>query len=145
MARYKAKTVETGKSVDAFLDNVEPETKRDDCRALAKMMTDISKEPAKMWGPSIVGFGQYHYEYESGHSGDACVIGFAPRKSNIVLYLPAIVSGHKSDLEKLGKVKTSVGCIYFNKLENLDTAVLRLVIKKSLDWAKNSGKLKGKK
>lgn len=134
MAKYKAKTVETEKSVDSFLDKVEPETKRDDCRALAKIMSEVSKEPAKMWGPSIVGFGSYHYVYESGHSGDTCRIGFAPRKQNIVLYMYGIVDNHKDELKKMRKVKTGVGCIYFNKLADLDVKTLKDLMKKSLTY-----------
>lgn len=144
MAAYKAKTIPTKKSVDAFLDKVEPEGKRDDCKALVKLMSEVSKEPAKMWGPGIVGFGQYHYEYESGHSGDACLVAFAPRKQNMVLYLPGIVAEYKDELKKLGKVKTSVGCIYFKKLDDLDIGVLKSITKKALTWVKKGEKPKGK-
>lgn len=133
-AKAKIQTVVTEKSVDAFIDKAEPETKRDDCREVVKLMSEVSKEPAKMWGPAIIGFGQYHYQYESGRNGDMCLIGLSPRKQNIVLYLPGAVEHYGADVKKLGKVKTGVGCIYFNKLEDIDKVVLKSLIKKSIDW-----------
>src|ERR1051325_3058158 len=111
------KTVVNDKSVTKFLDKVEPEQKRDDCRAISKMMEEVTGEPPKMWGTGIVGFGEYHYVYASGHSGNSCLIGFAPRKSNIVLYLMGALT-NADEIKKLGKVKTSKGCIYVNKLED---------------------------
>lgn len=122
------KTVATKVSADKFLDKVEPERKRDDCRAIARIMEEITGEPATMWGPSIVGFGQYHYEYESGHSGDMCRIGFAPRSSNIALYL---MTEDDPDFKKLGKFKRTKGCVYINKLEDIDLAIFKKLIKKS--------------
>ena len=129
------KTQPTRVSVESFIDKIEPEQKRDDCRAIAKMMEEASGEEATMWGPSIIGFGSVHYQYESGRSGDICKIGFAPRKQNIVLYMAGIVGVHDADLEKMGKVKTGVGCIYINKLEEIDTKVLQKLIKKSLNFS----------
>lgn len=131
MAKYKLKTTETNLSVEKFLDTVEPEQKRDDCREIMKMMADVTKEPAKMWGPSIIGFGSFHYEYASGHSGDMCRIGFAPRKGNIVLYIGEPAK-FKADLKKLGKVKTGKACVYINKLSEIDTTVLKELMRKSL-------------
>lgn len=125
------KTLVNDSSVDKYLDKVEPEQKRDDCRAIKKMMEEVSGEPAKMWGTSIIGCGSYHYEYESGHSGDMCTIGFAPRKQNIVLYI-GDMSEYPAEIKKLGKVKTSKACVYFNKLADLDEKVLRDLMKKSL-------------
>jgi len=128
----KNKTVETGASVGKFLDTIEPEQKRDDCREIATMMAEISKQPAKMWGPSIIGFGTHHYEYESGHSGDICRIGFAPRKANIALYIYGIIGEHDALLKKMGKVKTGKGCIYINKLSDIDTKILKQLMTISL-------------
>lgn len=139
--KAKIQTVVTEKSVDAFLDEVQPETKRDDCRAVVKLMSEVSKEPAKMWGPGIIGFGQYHYVYESGRNGDMPLIAVAPRKQNVVLYLMGIVEHYGDDLKKLGKVNTSVGCIYFNKLSDLDIKVLKSLMKKSIAWIKSQKKL----
>jgi hypothetical protein len=125
------KTKATAVNPRKFLDKVEPEKKRDDCRAILKMMEEISGEPATMWGPTIVGFGQYHYEYESGHSGDMCRIGFAPRSGNIVLYL----SADDDDAKKLGKVKKTKGCLYIKKLDDIDLAYLKKLIKKSYNFS----------
>lgn len=132
----KPKTVPTEKSVEAFLDEVEPEQKRDDCRAIAKMMEEVTGEPSKMWGTGIVGFGLYHYEYASGHSGDSCLIGFAPRKSNIVLYLMGALTDAE-ELKKLGKVKTSKGCLYLNRLEEVNAKVLKNLMKKAVTYVKS--------
>src|SRR5690349_4583269 len=136
MGKYKAKTVLTEKSVDAFLDEVEPETKRDDCREIAKMMSEVTGEPPKMWGPAIVGFGSVHYEYASGHSGDMGLISFSPRKQNIVVYMMGIVGNYDAQLKKLGKVKNTKGCFYIGKLEDVDRAVLKDLMKKSVAWVK---------
>jgi hypothetical protein len=131
----KNKTVETNNSVGKFLDTVEPEQKRDDCREISKMMSDVSKEPAKMWGSAIIGFGSYHYEYESGHSGDMCLIGFSPRKANIVLYMKGIVGKYDAELKKMGKVKAKGGCIYINKLSEIDVKILKQLMVKSLNFS----------
>jgi hypothetical protein len=130
------KTKETSANVDKFLDGVKPEQKRDDCRAIAKMMEEVSGQPAKMWGTSIVGFGTRHYEYESGRTGDICIIGFAPRKSNIAMYMGGIVGYHDAELKKMGKVKTGKGCIYLTKLDEIDTKVLKQLMKKSLNFSR---------
>jgi hypothetical protein len=136
MAKYKAKTVATARSVDEYLDSIEPETKRDDCRAITKMMADVSKEPATMWGTGIVGFGSRRYQYDSGHSGDMCLVGFAARKQNIALYLMGIVGNFDDDLKKLGKYKTGAGCIYINRLSDVDAGILKKLVKTCLDWSK---------
>lgn len=132
------KTVETNASVDKFLDKIIPEQKRDDCREIVRMMADVSKEPPKMWGSGIIGFGSYHYEYASGHSGDMCRIGFAPRKTNIALYMFGIVEKHSADLRKMGKVKTSKYCVYINKLSEIDTTILKQLMRKSLNFSPQS-------
>jgi hypothetical protein len=129
-------TVPTKVSVDKFLDKVEPEEKRDDCRAIVKMMEEVSGEPATMWGPAIIGFGKRHYVYESGREGDTCLIGFAPRKQNIVLYMGGIVGYHDAELKKMGKLKTGKGCIYINKLAEIDTKVFKQLMKKSLNFSR---------
>jgi hypothetical protein len=136
MAKKQLKTTENDASVEKFLNKVEPEQKRDDCRAIVKMMEQVSGEAAKMWGTGIVGCGSYHYVYDSGHSGDMCLIGFAPRKANIALYLMSVVSNNLPELKKLGKIKTSKGCIYVNKLEDLNGDVLKTLMKKSIALTK---------
>ena len=87
-------------------------------------MRRVTGEPAKMWGPSIIGFGQYHYRYDSGHEGDMCLIGFSPRKANLVLYVLPGFEGQADMLARLGKHKHGKGCLYINKLADVDLAVL---------------------
>ena len=133
MAKLKTKTTEI--KVTDFLDAVEDEQKRKDAYELMDMMGKATKEPAKMWGASIVGFGKYHYKYESGHEGDMCLIGFSPRKPNLVLYM-----GGKNEalLEKLGKYKPSKGCLYIKKLADVDKTVLKQLIKESVAYMKKT-------
>ena len=140
MAKYKAKTVVNEKSVDAFLAKVEPESKRDDCHVIVKMMEETSKEPAKMWGTAIVGCGEVHYEYDSGHSGDMPVVGFSPRKTSIVLYMGDVAKDFPDDVQKLGKVKTSVGCVYLKKLDDVDIKVLKSLMRKTIDRVRSQKK-----
>jgi len=128
MAETKTKPTEV--SVESFLDKVESEQMRDDSAELIKMMKRVTGSPAKMWGPSIIGFGQYHYKYESGHEGDMCITGFSPRKGNLVVY--AMPSSDKL-LTKLGKHKATKGCLYIKKLADVDVAVLEEIVKKSVD------------
>jgi hypothetical protein len=119
------------KNVDQFLRGSDRE---DDCRLLASMMERVTGEKPKMFGSSIVGFGTYHYKYESGHEGDTCVAGFSPRKAALTLYLqPGFEASAKSDLAKLGKHKTGKGCLYVTRLSDVDQAVLERIVKKSVD------------
>lgn len=127
------KTVETERGVDDFLDAAEPPLRRDEGRALAEMMAHVTGQPARMWGPSIVGFGRYSYRYASGHSGEMCRIGFSPRKAKLVLYLPGVVSGEVPGLADLGKYTTGKGCLYLARLEHADAVVLERLIAGS--WA----------
>lgn len=123
------KTKKTEKSVTDFLDNVPDEGVRDDCFALVKLMTKATGEKPRMWGPSIVGFGQYHYKYESGHEGDMCLAGFSPRKQNITLY---VTPGASAVMEKLGKHKAGKGCIYIKRLQDVNVKVLTGLIERSV-------------
>lgn len=131
----KTKTIATSVSVESFISKVEDETKRDDSHELIKIFKSVTGEDAKMWGPSIIGFGSYHYKYESGHEGDACLAGFSPRKSAIVLYIMNF-DGKEELLKKLGKVKPSKGCVYIKKLADIDTAVLKKMIDGSVKYLK---------
>jgi hypothetical protein len=94
-------------------------------------MEAITGEPPKMWGPSIIGFGKYHYKYESGHEGDTMIVGFSPRKQNLVLYLGSVLD-NKRLMAKLGKHKRGKGCLYVNKLDDIDRDVLRELIATSV-------------
>ncbi len=126
------KTKENTASVRDFLNAVEDEIKRKDCFAIAEIMKRQTKAEPKMWGPGIVGFGSYHYKYASGHEGDMCIAGFSPRKQNISLYLCGTLDEKRSLLEKLGKHKTGVGCLYIKKLSDVDLKILEQLIKESI-------------
>ncbi len=120
MAEIKTKVNDV--SVEAFLDAVPDETRREDARAVCAMLARVTGLPPKMWGPSIVGFGSYSYTYDSGHSGTMCRIGFSPRKAQLVLYGGFLRNPEL--LEKLGKHDSGKGCLYIKKLANVDMAVL---------------------
>ena len=128
------KTKPTEASVDAFINAIDDERKRDDARAVAAMMADITGAPAKMWGSSIVGFGTYHYRYASGREGDFMEVGFAPRKRALTLYIMAGFSAYEELLAKLGKHTTGKSCLYVKRLADVDLAVLRELIERSVSY-----------
>ena len=122
------KTKQTEASVESYLAAIEDETRQADCRVLARMMTAATKSPPKMWGTGIVGFGSYHYKYESGHEGDSCILGFASRKGDISLYLVAGFPGSDALFEKLGKHKRGKACTYVKRLSDIDRKVLEEIL-----------------
>jgi hypothetical protein len=126
------KTKKTDQSVEAFLNSVSDDKKRQDSFAILEMMKEASGEQPTMWGESIVGFGSYHYKYASGREGDWFLTGFSPRKQNLTLYLMPGLEMFGDLLSKLGKHKTGVGCLYINKLEDVDQAVLKELIAQSV-------------
>ncbi len=133
------KTKPTEISVADFLNTfVEDDKKREDSKVLIAMMEEVTGLPPKMWGPSIIGFGQYHYKYASGHEGNAPLIGFSPRKANFSLYLYSGFAQYHELLTKLGKHKTAKACLYINKLADVDHTVLRELITKSYHEMLNS-------
>src|SRR5579871_4275437 len=120
------KTKPTDVSVDSFLHGVADEEQRADAIELVKMMQEITGEPPRMWGPTMVGFGQFHYVYASGHEGDTFLLGFSPRKSALTLYFMAgLDQRFSAAIAKLGKVKTGKGCLYIKRLADVDLVVLR--------------------
>src|SRR5687768_7732569 len=129
------KTKVNDASVTDFLHSVTDEQKRKESFEILKIMKQITKEEPKMWGSSIVGFGSYHYKGASGREGDWMQIGFSPRKQNLTLYLMGGFNAHTDLLKKLGKHKTSVGCLYIKKLEDVD--VLKELMTESLKVMKN--------
>ncbi len=132
----KLKTKPNNKSVTAFLKSVD-EKRREDCQMLLTLMKRVTGKKPSMWGDGIVGFGEYHYKYKSGRDGDWFVTGFSPRKQNISVYIMPGFSKYKSTLNKLGKHKTSVSCLYIKKLTNVDIKQLeRLVTQSVKDMAK---------
>ena len=121
---YQAKTQPTTLSAAAYLDAIEDEARRKDCKALAALMKRVTGCAPKMWGTAIVGFDQYHYRYASGHEGDACVIGFSSRKGPISIYMAAGCDVDQGLLAQLGKHKMGKGCLYVHRLADVDVAVL---------------------
>ena len=130
------KTKATKASVDKFINSVEDEGTRQDCKEIIKLMKSITKEDPVMWGPSIIGFGSYHYKYESGREGDMCIAGFSPRKQNLTIYLMPGFEKQKAQLEKLGKYKTSKVCLYIKSLKDVDVKVLKEMITHSVKETK---------
>jgi hypothetical protein len=126
------KTKPTKTSVAAFIAAVADPTKRADAKALVKLMQSVAGEKPKMWGPSIIGFGSYHYRYESGREGDMPLIGFSPRKPATVLYNMLGFSDSAALLAKLGKHKTGKGCLYIKNLGDVDQKVLQALAVKSI-------------
>ncbi len=128
----ETKTKPTKESVSGFLNKVSDKTRREDCLKVLELMKDVTGEEPKMWGSSIVGFGRYHYKYESGREGDYMITGFSPRKGDLTLY---IMNGFEpvSDLmTRLGKHKTGKSCLYIKKLADVDLGVLRKIVEKSV-------------
>jgi hypothetical protein len=130
------KTKPTAQTAEAFLNNIEDEALRADCFAISKMMQQASGMPPVMWGTAIIGFGKYHYKYESGREGEICLIGFSPRKQNITLYVLSGFDGQEELLEKLGKHKVGGGCLYIKKLKDVNAAVLQNLISQSFLFKK---------
>ena len=132
------KTQRTDNSVSLFLDQIEPEQKRKDSHALVALMSQITAEKPKLWGTSIIGFGDYHYKYKSGREGDWFLTGFSPRKNALTVYLMCDLSHEGLDFDGLGKYKLSKGCLYFKKIEDVDLNVLTQIIKDSIEIIKKT-------
>lgn len=137
MAAKTNKTHATTASVDAFIDKQAKEEVRDDCRSLMQLMHELTGGEPYMYGPTIIGFGTYHYKYASGHEGSAPLAAFSPRKPELVLYLfsealePALMA-------KLGKYKATKGCVYVKRLDDIDLKVLKTLVKKSIALVKKT-------
>jgi len=128
------KTRPTGVTVDDFISSIEHPVRRADGKAVCEMMARITGEQPRMWGPSIIGFGSYHYKYDSGHEGTACRLGFSPRKAELVLYLLNGSEGEAERLARLGKHRIGKSCLYINKLSDVDMDVLENLARASLDY-----------
>lgn len=132
------KTRPSDASVEAFLETVVDPVRRGDCRTLLTLMREVTGEQPRMWGPSIVGFGSYHYRYASGREGDWLLTGFSPRKRDLTVYLMSGVDPVSELLEGLGKHKTGKGCLYLKRLSDIDLDVLREVVTESVARTKRS-------
>ncbi|MBB5181007.1 hypothetical protein HNQ44_002452 [Planomicrobium koreense] len=131
---YEQKTKETDGDVIEFIESVESSKKREDAYKLLQIFEETSGFQAKMWGPSIIGFGSYHYVYPTGHSGDAPLVGFSPRKAKISLYFATGDPDRTLLLERFGKHTTGKACVYINKTEDVDLDVLKELIVQSIDF-----------
>ena len=128
------KTKKSNASVKKFLDSVPDQKKRQDSFVILDLMKKITKEEPKMWGPSIVGFGNYHYKYESGREGDWFITGFSLRKQNLTVYIMSGFKKFEKLLEKLGKYKLGKSCLYINKLEEVDIRILEKLVFESVKY-----------
>jgi len=132
------KTKPTGADVRSFLNGVADAQQREDAFRILELMREITGESARMWGPTIVGFGTYHYVYASGHEGDSCLTGFSPRKGALVIYFNAgLEERFAAELARLGKVKTSKSCLYIKKLADVDVNVLGKMIRANVAYLAN--------
>ena len=138
--KVELKTQVNDASVEGFLNSVTDEQKREDCFEILRLMEQVTKEEPKMWGSSIVGFGSYHYKGASGREGDWMLTGFSPRKANLTLYILGGFESSQDLLNKLGKHKTSVGCLYIKKLEDVDKEVLKELVAESVIITKKLSK-----
>ena len=132
MAKYEAKMKETDADVVEFIEAVNHPKKREDAYRLLEMFEQTSGYKAKMWGPSIIGFGTYHYKYASGHEGDAPLVGFSPRKAKISLYIATGDATRDETLKRLGKYTVGKSCVYITKVDDINEDVLKEMITKSI-------------
>ena len=132
------KTKPTNVSVDEFLAAVENDRRRNDAVTVCKLMQEVTGEEPVMWGPTMVGFGAYHYKYASGREGDWFLVGFAPRKANLVVYIMSGFKGHAALMKKLGEHKTGSSCLYINKLDDIDMDILRELVRRSVEHVSNA-------
>jgi Domain of unknown function (DU1801) len=133
-----AKTKPTKKSPAAFVRGIKDEARRKDCETVMQMLKRATGQPPKMWGPGIVGFGSYHYKYESGHEGDCCLAGFSPRKEALTLYIMSGFEPHGALMKKLGKYKTGKACLYIKRLSDVDLGVLEQLVEASFKQVKRA-------
>lgn len=129
-------TVESKSSVADFVKAIADDQRRKDAQAIIKIMKEQSGFDAKMWGPAIIGFGAYHYKYDSGREGDAPYVGFSPRKSEFAIYLTSEFDNREELLKKFGKHKSAKGCVYFKKLEDINVDVFKKMITNSIRYYK---------
>ncbi len=134
------KTKPTKASVTEFINSIDDRQKRADARKVAAMMRKATGKRAKMWGPSIVGYGTYHYKYESGREGDFMITGFSPRKQALTVYILAGFGKYDALMKKLGKYKTGKSCLYIKRLSDVDEEVLERLIGESVKYMRKNYK-----
>jgi Domain of unknown function (DU1801) len=134
----KTKTFKTDQDVTEFINSIVDEKKRTDSFKLIEIMSGVTGFKPYMWGPSIIGFGNYHYKYQSGHEGDAPLTGFSPRKSAISLYMSSMFPEREELLKQLGKYRSAVACIYIKKLDDINMSILKKMIRASARHTKKN-------
>ena len=137
MAKSQNKTVETKHSVDEFLNTITDEQRKKDSFEILELMKSVTSENPKMWGTSIVGFGKYHYKYESGREGDFVKVGFSPRKTSLTPYIIPGFDRYEELMTKLGKYKTGKSCLYVQRLADVDLSILKQLILESYEYMSN--------
>lgn len=134
---YQAKTIENNDSVEQFIQTIEDEQKRNDCWELIQIIQTICRYEPKMWGTSIIGFGIYHYKYESGHEGDAPLLGFSPRKNGLSIYLSCGAEISNELFSQLGKHKMAKACLSIRRLSDVNLDILKKILRNSWDYMRN--------
>ena len=134
MSKYENKTKPTNANVIEFIEALDNEQKKQDSYRLIAIMEEATGHEATLWGPSIIGFGKYHYKYASGHEGDAPLLGFSPRKAAISLYVSMGMPSEQAFIDKLGKFTMGKACIYVKKLSDIDEEALKLLMKNTLQF-----------
>jgi len=128
------KTILNDGNVHEFINKVENEKRKTDSHQVLTLMKEITGEEPKMWGDSIVGFGKYHYKYDSGREGDMCMVGFSPRKTSLTVYIMPGFEKYDDLMQQLGKYKTGKSCLYIKKLEDVDLDILKTLINESFQY-----------
>ena len=132
------KTRQTDASVEAYLDAIADPARRADCDALTALIAQVTRQPPRMWGTAIVGFGSYHYVYDSGREGDSCVVGFSSRKADISVYLKGLSEGQEALLARLGKHKADGGCLHIRQMSDIDPKVLEKLVANTVAHVKKT-------
>lgn len=130
MSENKTKLTEA--SVDSYIAAIEDADRQSDCRSLSALMEEVTGEPPRMWGPSIIGYGSYHYKYASGREGDSCLVGFSSRKDSISVYLTCDLAARPDLLARLGRHKMGKACLYIRRMDDVDQTVLAELIREAL-------------
>ena len=134
---YQAKTTENNDSIELFIQTIDDEQKRNDCLELIQIIQTICQYEPKMWGTAIIGFGAYHYKYESGHEGDAPLLGFSPRKNGLSIYLSCGAENSSDLFSQLGKHKMSKACLSIKRLSDVNLDILKKILHHSWDHMRN--------
>ena len=137
--KAELKTRATAASVNEFIDAIPDESRRKECRTIIQIMRAATGAAPRMWGSSVVGFGDHHYKYASGREGDWFVVGFSPRKSQLTLYLSSGTDRHRPLLRRLGPHGTGVGCLYVKRLADVDLDVLKAIVEEAVSLKKSAG------